>query len=110
MKLGAFVLGGLAGAAVVWMMRNRSVAAVADGFGQKMKQRVSQAKATAIDKGLSVNFGGGLFGSSFKGDMDESRGDAQSDGLEEAKLIASQDPKVMRDINEILHENGQKEM
>ena len=60
MRFGAFLLGGLAGAAVVMLMRNKTVRAAADDFGHMLRKRVNQVKETAAEKGIYVRFGSGL--------------------------------------------------
>ena len=102
MRLGAFVLGGLAGAAVVMLMQNRTRVAVANGIGQMFRQRMNQVKETAIEKGLNVKFNGGMFqGTAAKN---------SAGGLDQVKHLASRDSQVKNEVNEILSENGQQQM
>lgn len=60
MRFGTFLLGGLAGAAVVLLMRNRTMMAVADDVTRMLWKRMNQVKETAMEKGISVKFGSGL--------------------------------------------------
>lgn len=110
MKLGTFLLGGLTGVAVVMMMRNnRTMNAVAGGIGQMMKQRVSDIKETALEKGMSVKFGGGMMSGMASGNRsggDRHASPSSGQGLDQVERLASQDPKVKNEINEILNQNG----
>jgi hypothetical protein len=107
MRLGTFVLGGLAGAAVVMMMRNRTMTAMTGGIGQMLKQRVNDVKENALDKGMSVKFGGGILGALAKNGSSGGRNiSPSSGGLEQVEHLASKDPKVKQEINEILNENS----
>ncbi|MFC5403846.1 hypothetical protein [Cohnella soli] len=57
MKLGTFIIGGLAGAAVVMMVRrNRMMSAVAANVGGQLRQRMSDMKDDAIEKALNMKF------------------------------------------------------
>ncbi len=106
MRLGTFVLGGLAGAAVVMLMQNRTMVAVTNGFGQMFRQRMNQVKETAIEKGLNVKFNGGMFqGAGMKNASAHSAG-----GLDQVKHLASRDSHVKHEVNENLSENGQQQM
>ncbi|MBW5446671.1 hypothetical protein GE107_11425 [Cohnella sp. CFH 77786] len=108
MRLGTFVLGGLAGAAVVMLIRNRTVNAAMNGIGEMLKHRMNEMKETAIDRGMNVKFGGGLLGLQTKNAFSAARnGSASSEGLEQVEHLASKDPKVKHEINEILNQNGQ---
>ena len=60
MRFGAFLLGGLAGAAVVMLMRNKTVMAAADDFGHMLRKRMNRVKESAMEKGIYVKFGSGL--------------------------------------------------
>jgi hypothetical protein len=106
MKIGTFVMGGLAGAAVVMMIqRNQMMSAVANMVGQNLKQRMSVMKEDAIDKAFMK------FSSSSKRSSDSapSKHDSKASGggLDRVKEIINQDPDVSSEINSILEQNGQ---
>lgn len=105
----SLLLGGLTGAAVVMIMRNnRAFAGMANGWGSMLKQRLNDAKETAIEKGIGVKFAGGLPGIGGKsGASGSARGDSRSGGLEQVGQLASKDPQVKHQVNEILEESSQ---
>ncbi|RKP57085.1 hypothetical protein D7Z26_03625 [Cohnella endophytica] len=113
MKLGAFIIGGLAGAAVVMVMRrNRMMSAVASGVGSNLKRRMSGMKDDAIEKALNMKFA-----SSFKRASDNDRhsaasestasADNRSGGLDDVKNFVARDPQLNEQVNKILEENGE---
>lgn len=115
MKIGTFVMGGLAGAALVMMIqRNQMMSAVASSMGQSMKHRAGNMKNELIGRAMT-KFGGMSFASSKHSDSRHSRdesgsGDAfrsEDDGLGKIGQLASQDPEVSKEINAILEQNGQ---
>jgi hypothetical protein len=106
MKFGTFLLGGLAGAAVVMLMRSRTMAAMSGGMGQMWKPSWSGMKENLLEKGLNVKFGSGSASGSFQSKNPSSPSNAG--GLEEVGRLASKDPGVKHQVNEILHENGQQ--
>ncbi|BBI33168.1 hypothetical protein [Cohnella abietis] len=111
MKIGTFVMGGLAGAAVVMMIqRNQMMSAVAAGVGHNLKERMSGMKDNAIEKGLNMKFA-----SSFKnatdnrsntGSKSKQSSSSYESGLDEVEKLARQDPDVSDEINSILEQNG----
>jgi uncharacterized membrane protein len=111
MKLGTFVLGGLAGAAVIMMMRNRTMTAVTNGFGQMIKQRMNEAKETMMEKGMNIKFSGGITGTPGSKTASASKADARgANSLDDVQRLASRDMKVKQEVNEILEENGQQHL
>ncbi|WP_276351721.1 hypothetical protein [Cohnella caldifontis] len=109
MKLGTFLLGGLAGAAVVMIMRSQSMTAMSNGMGQMWKQRMNDMKENVLEKGMNVKFGSGAMQDMFqmKGNASQSAAGSHTGGLEEVSRLASKDSEVKREVNEILHESGQ---
>jgi hypothetical protein len=109
MRLGTFVMGGLAGAALCMMVqRNRNMSAIADGVGQMLKQRMNDMKEDVMQKGIDLKFSNGFMGSSSgKSNRNSSGFKSGTDGLDEVEHIASHDPHVKQEINEILHQNEQ---
>ncbi|MCD9021236.1 hypothetical protein [Cohnella silvisoli] len=108
MKIGTFVIGGLAGAAVVLMIqRNQMMSAVTAGVGQNLKHRMNMMKDDAIEKALNMKFA-----SSFRRSADIGRKTSKSSSMNEVglgdveKLIA-QDEDVSHEVNSILEQNGQ---
>jgi hypothetical protein len=94
----------LAGAAVVLLMKNRTMAAVADEVCQMVMHRMSQVKETAAEKGIYVNFGNSFFGKARSERME----DHDSGNLEDVEKLVSQDPHVKNEVNKILRENDQQ--
>jgi hypothetical protein len=128
MKIGTFVMGGLAGAAVVMMMRrNQNMSSITNGMGQMMKQRMNDVKENVIQRGIDLKFSNGSMGSSSNKNSKSSNSSnsnnssnnnnnsnkqsasfkSKTDGLDKVEDIASRDPHVKHEINDILEENGQ---
>ncbi|TJY44372.1 hypothetical protein E5161_03045 [Cohnella pontilimi] len=115
MRLGTFVMGGLAGAALCMMIqRNRNMSAIADGVGQMLRQRMSDMKENVMQKGIDLKFSGGFLGSSSGKSNSHHAGSSNSAvsksgtaGLDEVEHLASRDPHVKQEINEILSQNNQ---
>ncbi|TFE29962.1 hypothetical protein [Cohnella luojiensis] len=109
MKIGSFVMGGLAGAAVVMMIqRNQMMSAVAASVGHNLKHRMNDMKVDAIEKALNMKFA-----SSFKRATDSVSHKVQNSsshggGLDEIEKIVAQDPSVSHEVNAILEQNGQQ--
>lgn len=104
MKIGTFVIGGLAGAALVMMIqRNQMMSAIASSMGQSVKNRAGNMKDEWIGRAMA-KFGGTSFASSRRSD-DAFR--SEDDGLGKIGQLASQDPEVSKEINAILEQNGQ---
>ena len=83
MRIGAFILGGIAGAATVMLLRKQSVATMAGGLSQLLK---GASKKDSPGKGLGNLFGG---------------------GMKQIEQLASKDGKVKHEINEVLGQNEQ---
>jgi hypothetical protein len=109
MKLGTFVIGGLAGAVVVMMMqRNQTMSSITDGMGRMVKQRMNNMKENVIQKGIDLKFSNGSMGSSSNKSNKQSAGfKSKTDGLDEVERMASRDPHVEHEINDVLEDNGQ---
>jgi len=117
MKIGTFLLGGLAGAALVMVMRrNGRLTAMAGSVGQQMRSRMGGMKEEAIGKMLNMRFGGSRNASSGESSRRDNRsgfakdsasGSAKDGGLDEIAHLASQDSEVQQRVNEILEQNGQ---
>jgi len=110
LKIGTFVIGGLAGAALVMMFRrNARMSAFASSVGDNVKHRMSDWKDEAIDKALHMKFMGN---GSRRGGGGDSRSDrsfrsSSSDegGLDAIKDLISQDPAVGKEVDAILRHN-----
>lgn len=101
MKIGTFVMGGLAGAAIVMMIqRNQMMSAVAASMGQSVKSRLNDVKNELVGRALNMKFDGFSSKSASSSEKDEG-------GLSRVSQIASQDPEVTEQINAILEQNGQ---
>jgi hypothetical protein len=95
MKFRTFMLGGLAGAAVVLLMQQRNVkmAGMAGNLGQKIRQRMNGLKDDAIGKMLNMRPGSG-------------RRSSESGGLDKVSELAAQDANVRREVDSVLEESG----
>jgi hypothetical protein len=113
-------MGGLAGAVVVMMMqRNQNMSALTNQIGSMVKQRVNDMKENMIEKGIDLKFSNGFMGSSGKNNQNNQNNQnnknnkhsgsfsTQKDGLEKVEHLASRDPKVKHEVNDILEQNGQ---
>lgn len=114
MKLSAFVLGGIAGAAAVMLLRKQSLASMAGGLSQMMKDRSSGSMKGTQGKALSLLFGsGGSETGTAKGGHAASKQHASEEedsGIEEIVRIASEDEGVKKEINEILKQSEQPQI
>ncbi|WP_027093682.1 hypothetical protein [Cohnella thermotolerans] len=104
-RVGTFVVGGLAGIAMVMIMqRNKRMSAMAGSLGQNLMSRMGGMKEEAIGKMLNMRFTGR------HSDKESSRrsenGEAVSGGLDQVAHLASKDSEVQRRVNEILEQNG----
>jgi len=113
MKIGTFVMGGLAGAAVVMMIRrSRTMSAVAESMGKNMRHRMSGMKEDMISKALNMKFGSSS--KRARTDADHHDHDSshsfRSDALSQVKQLAAKDAEVSKEINHILEQNGQHQI
>ncbi|RED60483.1 hypothetical protein [Cohnella lupini] len=109
MKIGSFVMGGLAGAAVVMMIqRNQMMSAVAAGVGHNLKQRMNDVKGDAIEKALNMKFASSFKRASDGENKHERSSSSREGGLDEVEKLVAQDPGVSDEINSILEQNGQQ--
>lgn len=111
MRLGTFVMGGLAGAAIVMMLqRNNKMSAITSGLGQNLTKGMNGMTDNIIEKALNMKFTGSSANSSDSRHQNKSsHSRSRSEDLSEAKKIASKDPDVAHEINSILSENGQQQ-
>jgi hypothetical protein len=108
MKIGTFVIGGLAGAAVVMMIqRNQMLSTVAAGIGQSVKRRMSDMKEDAIEKTLHMKFAKSFNRSAENSQSSNKSSLTNESSLADVEKLAFQDPHVSKEINEILEQNGQ---
>ncbi|MFC5699855.1 hypothetical protein ACFPVX_01060 [Cohnella faecalis] len=110
MKLGSFIMGGLAGAALaVVVKRSPMLSAACAGIGRSLSERMSGMKEKAMNKTFDMSFSGGF--KRWKGEEDEAKRSSHSEtssfDLEEISRLASKDSSVKSEINEILDQNGQ---
>ncbi|WP_217592727.1 hypothetical protein [Cohnella sp. GbtcB17] len=112
MKMAAFIMGGLAGAALTVAIRRSPRWSVAAGMlGRELKNRSFGMKEGALGK---------MFDMRFSADHSERKGESGSEGykrsaskksdsdsLGELAGIVSKDPGVREEVNEILAESGQ---
>ncbi len=110
MKIGTFVMGGLAGVAIVMLIqRNQMMSAVCSSMGQSMKNRVGDMKDEMIGKALGSKFVNNLMtrssaSSSIRKEQQSRSNDAD---LSQVSVLASKDPEVTNQINAILEQSGQ---
>lgn len=110
MKIGTFVMGGLAGAAIVMMIqRNQMMSAVAASMGQSMKSRMNNVKDDMLSKAIGSKFANNLMTRSSASSSKRSEQDTTSEhaDMSQVSLLASKDPAVSEQINAILEQNGQ---
>ncbi len=119
LRIGTFVMGGLAGAALaVWLQRNRNMSAAAASMGHNVKKRMLGMKDDAIEKAMNMKFA-----SSFRR-IGENRDEHRSShddrrsahsassrardeaGMEQIRNLVSQDPEVGKEVEKILNQNG----
>lgn len=113
MKLSAFVLGGIAGAATVMLLRKQSFASVAGGMSRMMKTWGGESDRNSKGKALSLMFGSGSHSSAANsgqsGEKTQSTGE-EGAGIEKIARMASEDESVKNEINEILEQNEQPQI
>lgn len=109
MKLGAFIIGGLAGAAVVMLLRNQSVTAMTGGVSQMLKSSSGKA-GKALMQGLNVRFGDRASSSSSQTQTSadhQAASSGDSESFEQLKNIVSKDEQLKKDVNDIFEQNKQ---
>jgi len=109
MKIGTFVIGGLAGAAIAMMIqRNQRMSAAATSLGHNLKQRVNNMKDDAIGKAMGMKFASSFrsAGSDGRSEHPFSSHSSREGGLHEVEKLISQDPEVGAEVESILNENG----
>lgn len=112
MKLGTFVWGGLAGAALVMVLQRRNRwSAITSGMSQNMTKGMNGMTENVIEKALNMKFSGGSSNTSANGrnKNKSSRSRSNSEDLDDVKRIASKDPNVAHEINSILEQNGEQQ-
>jgi hypothetical protein len=118
-KIGAFVMGGLAGAAIaVWIQRNQRMSAAAAAMGHNVKERVMGMKDDAIEKAMNMKFASSFrrFGAESR---DEDHGhhashsshhssshSSEEGGMDQIRKLIAQDPEVGKEVDAILGQNG----
>lgn len=109
MKLGSFVIGGLAGAAVVMMIRrNERMSAVAATVGRELKRRVNGMKDDAVGKAINMKFASSVRRTD--GDGRAKSASSKEEDLETVKHLISQDPEASKAIHSILEENEHRRL
>ncbi len=109
MKIGSFVIGGLAGVAVVMMIqRNQMMSAVAAGVGHNLKRRMNDMKDDAIEKALNMKFASSFKRATDKVSHQGHSSSSREGGLDEVEKLIAQDSEVSDEINSILEQNGQQ--
>jgi len=104
MKLRAFIIGGIAGAATVMLLRKQSVNAMVGGVSQMLKT----GKAGQIF-GQGLNFRFGNRDSSSPESRQSSEHSEESNGsgaYEQLSNMVSNDEQVQKEVNEILKQNS----
>ncbi|WP_027084988.1 hypothetical protein [Cohnella panacarvi] len=110
MKIGTFVMGGLAGVAIVMLIqRNQMMSAVCASMGQSMKNKMGGMKDEMIGKALGSKFVNNIMTRSSASSSNRKEQHSGSDhaDLSQVSQLASQDPQVANQINAILEQSGQ---
>ena len=110
MKIGTFVMGGLAGVAIVMLIqRNQMMSAVCASMGQSMKDKMGDMKNEMIGKALGSKFVNNVMTRSSASSSNRKEPHSGSDyaDLSQVSQLASQDPEVANQINAILEQSGQ---
>ncbi|WP_373229756.1 hypothetical protein [Cohnella sp.] len=109
MRIGTFVIGGIAGAAIVMMIqRNQMMSTLVAGLGNNVMQRMNNVKDDAIEKALNMKFASSFTRLSDIGKSTPKMTQSHNKGLEEVEKLAYQDPSVSKEINSILEQNGEQ--
>lgn len=103
MKIGSFVMGGLAGAALVMLMKNQTVTSITSGINQLVKQRANKAASNAKLQGLKLAFGN----ADAAADDSASASGHSAGGIEQVKQLAAKDAQVKEETNRILQQNNE---
>jgi hypothetical protein len=110
MKLGTFIVGGMAGAMLAMMFqRNRFLSAIASEVGSSMKKGMSTMKDEAMQKAFNFKFDGFSSNSSTKErHKDRSNAGFESSGdLKDIGKLVAHDSDVKREVDAILEQSGQ---
>lgn len=109
MKIGTFIAGGLAGAALVMLIRRGGrMPMMAGQVGRMLKHRMSDMKDGAV--GRMMNMGWNDVGENRHRESsrrESHRASSERGGLAEVAHLASQDASVKREVNDILDQSGQ---
>ena len=110
MKIGTFVMGGLAGVAIVMLIqRNQMMSTICANMGQSMKNRMGDMKDEMIGKALGSKFVNNIMTRSSASSSNRKEKGSGSDhaDMSQVSALASEDPEVTNQINAILEQNGQ---
>ncbi|MEW9699024.1 hypothetical protein [Paenibacillus sp. SI8] len=102
MKIGTFLLGGIAGAAAVIYLNRKSKSMMLSAFSSS-SESVGKVMDKARDKFVSKTFKDSSIDSSAKSYSSASSGSAG--GLSQVEKIVKEDPGLKSTVNEILQEN-----
>ena len=108
MKIRTLVRVGLAGAAIVMMVRrNPMMSTAAANIWQNLKNRMGEMKDGANEKALNLKFASSNFRNGFdNGKSVKKSSSSHSGALDQVEKLIAQDPGVSREVNSILEENG----
>ncbi|QTH44822.1 YtxH domain-containing protein [Cohnella sp. LGH] len=119
MKIGTFVMGGLAGAALaIWFQRNRNLTAAMATAGQNVKERMMGMKDDAVEKAMNMKFASSFRRLGAESGNEQHRHhtsrqasshsnlDEEEGGMEQIRKLISQDPEVGKEVDAILGQNG----
>ncbi|MFC4599109.1 hypothetical protein [Cohnella hongkongensis] len=110
MKIGAFVIGGLAGMALVmWLQRNPNLSMAAVSMGSNVKDRMRDLKDEAVEKAMNSKLANGLRRVGAENREEQSSPHSRSvgdSGKDQIRKLISQDPEVGKAVNDILEQNG----
>jgi hypothetical protein len=107
MKIRTLVRVGLAGAAIVMMVRrNPMMSTAAANIWQNLKNRMGEMKDGANEKALNLKFASNFRSASDNGKSVKKSSSSHSGALDQVEKLIAQDPGVSREVNSILEENG----
>ncbi|WP_239614101.1 hypothetical protein [Cohnella mopanensis] len=108
MKIGTFVMGGLAGAAIVMMIqRNPRMSAVAANVGNNLKHRMYNMKDDAMGMAKNTKFASSFMRSTDKSKPGFSSTSSPDRGMDNVGKSASRDSEIRAEIDSFMEDSEQ---